>query len=90
MNKEKAKLEIERAINLANGIKSIELATKLAAMKSLRIFESSDILEFINELIAEKRIVELEFVTPNLPNRIKSIYFPIGTEFSFKQAFSKE
>lgn len=37
----------------------------------------------IDELVNNKEIIEIEYVAPKF-NRIKSLYFPIGTEFTFK------
>lgn len=34
-------------------------------------------------LIAENKIIELEYIQPNMPYRVKSILFPAGTEIKF-------
>lgn len=34
-------------------------------------------------LIAEGKIIELEYIQPNMPYRVKTILFPAGTEIKF-------
>jgi len=53
-------------------------ATELAANPKIAI-EVSNLNELIDELIQEGDIVAIEYIVPNMPDRIKIYLFPRGT-----------
>lgn len=68
-------------------IKATEIASDPLLIKS--IIDSKldvDIGVLLNELVEQKRIVEIEYVLPQMHYRIKSLYLPKGTEISIKGA----
>lgn len=68
------------------GIKSTELAAKLTIKKcenSLKV-EGHEIVKAIDEAVTEGLILEIEYVLPSMPYRIKSVYFPANTKLMFK------
>ena len=62
------------------GIKSTELIVKLGDM--IVDYSIDQISDVLNELTTSKDIVEVEYVLPTMPYRIKSLYFPKGTQIS--------
>lgn len=68
------------------GIKSTELAAKLTIKKcenNLKV-EGSEIVKAIDDAAKEGLIIEMEYILPSTPYRIKSIYFPADTKLMFK------
>ena len=43
-----------------------------------------DVIELLDELIGEGRLVEVEYVLPAMSYRVKSLLFPAGTEIFLK------
>ena len=68
------------------GIKSAELAAKLTIKKcenNLKV-EGSEIVKAIDDAVKEGLILEMEYILPSMPYRIKSVYFPADTKLMFK------
>lgn len=68
------------------GIKSAELAAKLTIKKgenNLKV-EGSEIVKAIDDAAKEGLILEMEYILPSIPYRIKSVYFPADTKLMFK------
>ena len=68
------------------GIKSTELAAKLTIKKcenNLKV-EGSEIVKAIEDAAKEGLILEMEYILPSTPYRIKSVYFPADTKLMFK------
>lgn len=63
-------------------------ATELAANPKIAI-EVSNLNELIDELIQEGDIVAIEYIVPNMPDRIKIYLFPRGTNFKNSKSDSK-
>ena len=80
MTKEELKLLIVKTINESTGIKAMELIPEIFRVaKESSKSVNEDILGCLEELVLENRIMEIEYVLPQMSYRIKSIYFPIGT-----------
>lgn len=68
-------------VNQSTGIKGSELATEVC----VRFMEGGinvtieNYRLLIEQLVKEGEIVEIEFCLPSMPERIKSIFFPKGT-----------
>jgi hypothetical protein len=77
---EKLKEILEAIINNSTGIKAIELACEIADFIHTNNYDSNQIQQSIEELLADEKICELEFIIPKLDYKIKSIYFPRGTK----------
>ena len=77
------KLTIKEAIltsiNTRNGINGVDLALNIMRLIS-PWFNDKDYIFILAELVSSGEIVELEFILPSMDYRIKSIYFPKGTE----------
>lgn len=68
------------------GIKSAELSAKLTIKKcenNLKV-EGSEIVKAIDDAAKEGLILEMEYILPSMPYRIKSVYFPADTKLMFK------
>ena len=74
------KESIIRLVKDSTGIKATELIAKLATHDD-RYPQDEDILELIEQVAVAGDILELEYLVPQMDYRIKSIYFPKGTEF---------
>lgn len=79
LTKERIKQIIVQYIDSTTGTKAVVLVTNLMAIDEVR-GSDFDILPLIDELVTERRILELEYVLPDSNYRIRSIYFPKGTE----------
>ena len=73
MVSEQIKYEVECLVSMKQGIKAMELACDPEVLKILGDESFHDVIE---ELITEKRIVEVEYVVPSIPYRLKSFYLP--------------
>lgn len=81
MTKEERKDQLVHLIDGKQGAK----ATELAADK--RIFEilgKENLFDLLEELIEEKRVVEVEYSLPNMSYRLKSFLLPGGSEVKVK------
>lgn len=68
------------------GINSAELAAKLTIKKcenNLKV-EGSEIVKAIEDAAKEGLILEMEYILPSMPYRIKSVYFPADTKLTLK------
>ena len=68
------------------GINSAELAVKLTIKKcenNLKV-EGSVIVKAIEDAAKEGLILEMEYILPSTPYRIKSVYFPADTKLTLK------
>jgi hypothetical protein len=72
---------VEEFVNSKHGIKGIEIASEPQIVLLV-----DDLPQLLNKLVAANRIVELEYVTPDMNYRTKSIYFPKGTELNWKKS----
>lgn len=78
------KQEIEKIVSEHPGIKATALATQLIEkMMQETDLDSTDISDKIAAAIytvaEEKRILEVEYVTPGTLERVKSMFFPKNT-----------
>lgn len=64
------------------GCKGTELATALA----LRCPEEDFPGEIIDDLVKQKRLIEVEYCLPSINYRLKSFYLPAGTQVVLKGA----
>lgn len=77
---------ISEIVNESPGINAIELTTKIVKLMIERLgtISEMDFMEAIDCAVVKKQIVEVEYVTPSMNYRIKSLYFPAGTEITVK------
>ena len=83
MTRQEIKDAIVERVTANQGMK----ATQLAAEADLAIEANpfmDDIPEMYEELVREGRLLEIEYVLPNLPFRTKSFYLPAGTTISVR------
>lgn len=74
---EQLKTRLVELVESIRPIKATEIPTHLNA-EEIKLFTPA----IMDELVKEERITEVEYVLPMMPNRIKSIYFPLGTEIT--------
>jgi len=79
ITKEKLKDKVHDLISSVQGCKATELVTKLDR-DILEALEVHDLSSVLAELILEHRIIEIEYVLPQLNYRTKSFLLPAGTE----------
>ena len=73
-------------VNENPGINAIELTAKILklTLERLGTIPNMDFMEAIDRAVFTKHILEVEYVTPQMNYRIKSLYFPAGTEITVK------
>lgn len=76
------KERISKIVNDSTGLKSTELAVKVVC--EVPDCNTNEVLHLIEELVKEGEIIELEYILPQINYRIKSIYFPKGTDILLK------
>lgn len=64
-------------------IKNVDLALRVMANLGPVKFEVEVHELAIAELLQEKEIIELEYIILSMDYRVKSLYFPKGTDFNF-------
>lgn len=64
---------VDKIVGL-QGLKATELATEVAVE-----LQEFDVPKLLDELVAEKRIIEIQYTLPDMNWRHKSFYFPAGT-----------
>lgn len=67
------------------GIRSVELISVLIP-QCLEIKTEIDYPELLEKMVDDKEIMEVEIIHPSFPERIKSMYFPVGTGISVRHA----
>ena len=58
----------------------VQCITKMHEQGNLESHGDVDIINVINDLVKEGEVVEVEYVLPSMAYRVKSLYFPKGTE----------
>jgi hypothetical protein len=79
ITKDELKQKIVDIITEVQGCKATELSTKLT-IDVLNALEIHDLPTVLAELLHERRLVEVEYVLPNLSFRAKSFLLPAGVE----------
>ena len=75
-NKIQAKRLILETVASLQGCK----ATELAANKNVAINIGQELNDVIEELVEDGELKSVEYIVPNLPDRIKLFLFPKGTQ----------
>ena len=73
----------ETILNIVNehsGIKGVELVMLVMA-RLIDRFNAEDYLRAIQNAAEHGDILELEYIIPAQPEKVKSIYFPKGTQY---------
>ena len=88
-NKKLLKDAIMGVVISHNGCKGTELPVLFAKTYSedeqiWPLFIAANVLEALTELVAEKYLVEIEYVLPTMTYRTKSFYLPAGTRVEVK------
>jgi hypothetical protein len=83
MNKNDLKDALVQVINDNNGGKGVEIVALFVTRVSHQTLKASDVADFLNELVQERRIMEFEYSLPSDPYRLKSFYLPADTEFNY-------
>lgn len=71
---------ISEIVTDCQGIRATELAAKLAADTRLGAISFETLMPVLTSMVQRGELVEVEYVLPTMNYRIKSIYFPKGTE----------
>lgn len=85
----KMKEAILKIIESQPGIKAVELMVKLTVDAKGKI-EYTEMDHSLKELINDGSIVEVEYILPSMDYRIKSLYFPKGTQVTVKTTEVKD
>jgi len=88
MTKDEAKDLIVEHITNVQGCKSTELAAAWAASSHGEHGFVDDLEPILEELIAEKRIVEVSYVLANMDYREKSFYLPGKTQVIISASYT--
>jgi hypothetical protein len=75
MSKEKVKDKLTSYLRGKQGVKGIELASDIEVIKALGDQSFHEVME---ELVEERRVVEIEYTIPSIPYRLKSFFLPEG------------
>lgn len=81
MTKQDAKNVLVGKITSLQGVKATQLAAEEDVAIGLADFNIPELLE---ELVTEKRLIEIEYTLPDMEWRLKSFYLPVGTQLSVK------
>lgn len=67
--------------SVGTGAKGVELSCRVAIdLHDKKIdFEPDMIIQCLNELVKDDELIEVEYSTPEMPNRVKSFYLPKGS-----------
>ena len=73
---------IKELVDEKQGCKSVELATLVAMWmaKDPEIFHNVNVPDLIEEMRIDGTLVEVEYILPNMDDRVKSFLLPKGTE----------
>ena len=70
-------------VNNDPGIKGVALVTQLVVDQGKNLIPPDiDILELIDRLVKEGKLLEVEYILPSMSHRIKSLYFPKETRIT--------
>lgn len=84
MTREDAKNLVCKTITDAQGIKGPEVPARLGDFWTVVAFGDLDLTVLLDELVAEGRIIEVEYVIPQMAERCKSFYLPGGSDVRVK------
>lgn len=85
MNKLSIKEIIINVINSYQGIKAVKLSLKVMSEVNPHLFYTNEFFVALEELIRDNEIIELKYILPSMYYQVKSMYFPKGTKFKFKE-----
>ena len=80
MTSDEAKKIIVDTVEKVQGCKVIELICNKDLHGVNVGFNGDDIMRMIEELVAENRLVEVEYVLSSMPYRVKSFVLPANTQ----------
>jgi hypothetical protein len=80
MNRDEAKQFLVDKIISLQGCKATQLAADEEVVTKLSM-NDIDVPDLLDELVKEGRIIEIEYVLPEMTWRVKSFYLPPGTCF---------
>lgn len=80
MTRDEAKQFLVDKIISLQGCKATQLASDEEVVKELSM-KDHDVPDLLEELVKEGRIIEIEYVLPEMTWRVKSFYLPPGTVF---------
>ena len=83
MTREQAKNLLAHVVNDKTGIKGVELAMHVDTV-ALSYYPEYDMPDMLDELVAEGRIVCVEYTLPPDNSRIKGYYLPKGSQLYVK------
>jgi hypothetical protein len=63
-------------VSSCQGLKSVELVVRLLSDETFKYVGDRNIVEILDSLVLEKRLIEICYVLPSMPYRIKSFYLP--------------
>ena len=69
------------AVNAHNSIRNVDLVLNVMSHINPTMFDIVDYEAAIAHLLSKGDIIEVEVIMPQANYRVKSIYFPRGTEF---------
>lgn len=68
---------LEKKISDSNGLRDLDILFDPEVIQTNLGFE--EILNLLKKLVAEKRVMELEYAIPHRPKNLEFLYLPIGT-----------
>ena len=75
LGKEEAKRLIVKVVANVQGCK----ATELAANTAIALGVGQDLPKYLEELVRDDELIELEYTVPSIPYRLKSFLLPKGS-----------
>lgn len=70
-------------LRVRGGVKGVELALAVSAQLFPTEFSGGDFIEFLDTMVKSGEVMEIRYVLPDTPDRVKSVYFPAKTIFTF-------
>ncbi len=77
--RENAKQLVVDAVTNLQGCKATELAARVSIDLS-DVLDTLDLPTILEELVREKRLIEVSYILPTMTYRLKSFYLPCNTD----------
>jgi hypothetical protein len=85
MTGKEAKDTIVGYVETHNGCKAIDMC-----LCEMLMPYDGELMELVDELVEEGRLIEVEYTLPQMPYRTKSFLFSAGTEINIRETPHKE
>jgi hypothetical protein len=80
--------QIQLLLESRGAMKATELATDVCSRTYPKHqISGAEFIQLLIDLTAQGEIIEIEYIRPDMPGRMKSVYFPKGTKICFRNTW---